>query len=453
MFSPNSPVYEGATLLFPMGPGVLLPYEYTGVSDEIQASKTSAWVGTALTTSSPTYDVKGPDVVKFFNSVCVNDFSTLSENGIRHAIICNEKGQILTDSVVHKIAPDCIRTYWLNPVLDWLVQKSGMNIEGTNMAGKLFFIQVQGEKSLEIIEAACKTDFHDLKFGAHRMTKLVGKDVRILRMGMTGNLAYEVHGNIQDFDDVYRKIWEAGKILGARKLGFRTYNLFNHTEAGFPNIHLHYPLPWYETPGLAGYLQDKPMLGFMNLNRRLWGSVGNDLECRFVTPYDNGWGSRVKFNHEFMGRAALEKISKKPPRKIVTLEWNADDVGSVFATQLKGSNEVCEKIEVASDVAFQENMIGGPGEGYIYRADKVLYDGKWIGISTGRIISYYYHTMISLGYVEPEYAIEGKELTLIWGTPGTPQREIRVKVARYPYLDPKFIRNEDRDVSDIPRFH
>jgi glycine cleavage system aminomethyltransferase T len=59
--------------------------------------------------------------------------------------------------------------------------------------------------------------------------------------------------------------------------------------------------------------------------------------------------------------------------------------------------------------------------------------------------------MISLAYLSPEYAVEGIELTLIWGTPGTPQKEIRVKVARYPYLDPSFIRNEKRDVSDIPR--
>ncbi|MDR0585126.1 MAG: hypothetical protein LBG57_12405 [Treponema sp.] len=451
MFSPNSPVYEGATLLFPMGPGVTVPYEYTGWQDEILASKSSAWIGTALTTQSPTYDVKGPDLVKFFNSICVNDFSGLTDKGIRHAIICNEKGQILTDSVVHKIAEDCIRTYWLMPVIDWLVKERGMQVEGISMAGKLFFIQIEGEKSLEITETACESDLHDIKFGAHCIAKIAGVEVRILRLGMSGNLAYEVHGDIKDFDIVYQKIWEAGKQFGAKKLGFHTYSNFNHTEAGFPNINLHYPLPWYETSGLAEYLADKPMLGFNNLNRRLRGSVGNDLESRFVTPYDNDWGSRVKFNHEFTGRAALEKIAKNPPRKVVTLEWNADDVGAVYAAQFRGKVEVCERIDHPSDVAFQENMTGGPGEGFIYRADKVLAEGKQVGIAVGRIVSAYYHTMISLAYLIPEHAVEGKELTLIWGTPGTPQKEIRVKVARYPYLDPKFVRNEKRDVSDIPR--
>jgi glycine cleavage system aminomethyltransferase T len=319
------------------------------------------------------------------------------------------------------------------------------------MGDRLFFIQVQGERSLEILEETCQADLHDIKFGTHRMAYLAGKDVRILRLGMCGNLAYEVHGEIQDFDEVYRKIWEAGKQFGAKKLGLYTYSNFNHTEGGFPNINLHYPLPWYEDPEFAKYLADKPFLGFYNLNRRLWGSVGNDLESRFVTPYDNNWGSRVKFNHEFTGRAALEKIAQNPPRKIVTLEWNADDVGAVYAAQIKGGKETCERIDKPSDVAFQENMTGGPGEGFIYRADKVFCNGKQIGISTGRIVSAYYHIMISLAYIAPEYAVEGKELVVVWGTPGTPQKDIRVKVARYPYLDPGFVRNEKRDVSDIPR--
>jgi glycine cleavage system aminomethyltransferase T len=99
---------------------------------------------------------------------------------------------------------------------------------------------------------------------------------------------------------------------------------------------------------------------------------------------------------------------------------------------------------------YQDNMNGGPGEGFIYRADKVMADGKWVGISSGRIYSYYYNTMISLAFIDPKYAVEGKELTLIWGTPGTPQKEIRVKVARYPYND--LIRNENKDVSTIPHY-
>lgn len=444
MFSANSPVYEGAYSLMCLGP-MRLPLEFTGYKDEIMASKATAWIGTSLMLS-PIYDVKGPDAKKFFNSICVNDFTNLGDKGLRHAVICNEKGQLMTDGVVIKIAEDTYRTYWLNPPIDYLLKKSGMNVEGKDISGTEYFIQIAGEKSLEILEKACECDLHDIKFATHRMTKIGDKDMRVVRLGMAGNLAYEVHGPIEDFDEVYQRIWEAGKSFGAKKLGYLAYCM-NHTEGGFPNILIHYPMPWYESdPGLADYLKENPQLGWFNWNRRLYGSVGDDLQSRFVTPYDLGWGFLVKFNHDFIGREALEKIAKNPPRTVVTLEWNGDDVGAVYASQFQGKGvEPCESIDAEPvDMYYQDNLNGEPGEGCIYRADKVMAD-KQVGISTGRVCSYYYNTMISLAFIDPKYAVEGKELTLIWGTPGTPQKKIRVKVARYPYND--LVRNENKDVS------
>ena len=39
--------------------------------------------------------------------------------------------------------------------------------------------------------------------------------------------------------------------------------------------------------------------------------------------------SLVKFDHDFTGREALEKVAKNPKRKKVTLAWNGDDVTKV----------------------------------------------------------------------------------------------------------------------------
>src|SRR3546814_20029099 len=101
---------------------MMFPYEYTGYRDEITASKSGAWIGCTLC-CAPVYDVKGPDAVKFLNSICVNDFTGLKTVGrIRHAIICNEQGQMLTDGVVIKIADDTFRPYWLNPVLEYYLK-------------------------------------------------------------------------------------------------------------------------------------------------------------------------------------------------------------------------------------------------------------------------------------------------------------------------------------------
>lgn len=445
-FNYNAELKE-ATLLVNFG-GFLQAYEFEGVKKDIDGYRKSAWIGTSLATS-PIYDVYGPDAVKFLNSICVNDFSKLGMNGIRHAIICNEAGQVLTDGVAIRIGEERYRTYWLAPVISYLTETSDMDVNGEDMSGKEYFIQIAGEKSLEILETALEQDLHDIKFARHRKAEVAGKTVEVIRLGMSGNLAYEIHGPIQEFDEIYTRVWEAGKQFGASRLGLHNYSLHNHTEAGFPNINLHYPLPWFESgEDMAKYMSEHPQASYYNLCRDLKGSVGDDIQNRFVTPYDIGCESLIRFEHEFTGKAALHKMAQKPYRTPVTLEWNADDIASVFATMFRPGEEPCEDISRENELEFIKNFNENL---FTYRADWVQADGKNIGISSGRIISYYYNSMISLGFIDPAYAQEGNELTLIWGTPGTRQMQIRVKVAKFPY-NSDFVRNQDKNVEEIPHY-
>ena len=237
--------------------GSLQSYEFEGVKKDIDGYRHSAWIGTPLS-ASPIYDVYGPDAVKFLNSVCVNDFSKLGMNGLRHAVLCNESGQIMTDGVAIRVGEDRYRTYWLAPVLTYLTETSKMDVHGEDITGSEYIIQVAGEKSLEILENAFQQDLHDIKFARHRTAEVAGKAVDVIRLGMSGNLAYEVHGPIQEFDEIYTKIWESGQKFGASRMGLHGYSLHNHTEAGFPNINLHYPLPWFESgEGMAQYMRDR----------------------------------------------------------------------------------------------------------------------------------------------------------------------------------------------------
>ncbi|MCD8250265.1 MAG: aminomethyl transferase family protein, partial [Lachnospiraceae bacterium] len=337
------------------------------------------------------------------------------------------------------------RTYWLTPVIDYYVAKTNMDVQGTVLTGKEFFFQIAGPKSLEILEHAAKADFHDIGFARHEMKSIAGVPVRVLRLGMAGTLAYEVHGDMDKQEEVYQAIWEAGQAYGIKKLGRVAYCM-NHTEAGFANINTHYPMPWFEDEDIAKFMWAHPEISWMNINRQLIGSMGDELELRFKTPYDVGWGDLVKYDHEFPGRAALEKIAAEDKNRIVTLEWNAQDVAAVYQTQFEGRDvEACESID-----EFPNDVFYNAPKGFTFRADWVKADGKIVGSSYGRLNSIYYRRMISLGCIEKEYAEEGKELTLVWGTPGTRQMEIRVKVARCPYLTLE--NNKDIDVSSIPRY-
>lgn len=430
------PMNDGASLLMGGGEIGQFAYTYSGWRDETDSWKKTAYLGGALM-NSPIYEVKGPEAAKFFNSICVNNFENFSVGRIKHAIICNDNGHIIADGVVMKIAEDTYRTYWLSPCLEFLVQKNSgkFNITGEDMTGREYFFQIAGPKSVDIMEAACGSDLHELKFAHHKMIKICNKDVRILRLGMTGNLAYEIHGDMADALAVYNHIWDIGRGQGMRKLGQLAYCM-NHTEGGFPNINIHYPLPWFESEnlgfeGLSAFLATKPWLAFYNYNRSLIGSVGNDLNSRFVTPVDVGWSNLIKFNHDFIGKAALEKAVAAPTRTVVTLEWNADDIMDVYGSQFRGQD-----VEPYDNIDDNPNdMFYFSGNQFAYLASKVFNGDKQIGIATGRGVSNYYRRMISLAFIDPAIAEIGKELVVLWGDEGHPQKKIRATVARFPYLN------------------
>lgn len=432
----QSPINESAFLLMGGGEIGRFPYIQTNWREETLSWKESAYLGTALM-NSPVTDIKGPDAAKFFEKICVNSFTNMAVGRIRHAILVNEKGQIMTDGVAMKIGDDHFRTYWLDPCLSFLAlkYKNEFDIEVEMISGKEYFFQIAGPLSHEIMSAVSEDSLDDLKFAQHKMIKINGKDVRILRLGMTGNIAYEIHGPIEEADEIYRYIWSYGEPKGMKKLGQMAYTM-NHTEGGFPNINMHYPLPWFESEelgyeGFSSFLESIPGAGFYNQYRNLVGSVGDDLQCRFVNPYEVGWGNLVKFTHDFIGRSYLEKLAETNQKTVVTLEWNADDIMEVYGSQFRGRNvEPFDYIEDRpNDIYFTVSYA------FTYHADKILVNGEWVGNSVGRQVSEYYHRMISLAFIDKAYAEEGTELVVLWGSPGKPQKEIRAVVARYPYLD------------------
>jgi len=414
-----------------------IPLEYTGWRDEQLSWKKSCYVHGNLN-PSPTYRVKGRDAIKLFTETCVNSFANFPAGQGKHSIMCNEGGLNMMDGVLIRVGEDDFITYWMWPYVEYALKKGNYNATGEHLTGQVFLFQVAGPRSLEVLETAAGDCLHDIEFMHHRLSRIDGKEVRILRVGMAGTLAYEVHGNIQDAWPIYEIIYKAGEPLGIRKLGYHTY-MMNHTEDGFPQAYYHFPYPWEEDEGFSKFLDSVNYpLRFRNWNYR--GSTGSDLRQRYRNPVELGWGGMIKFDHEFVGRKALEKEMANPRRKMVTLVWNKEDVIDVYASQFEPGETY-----PLMDAPIHHPAIGGP----VMYADQVLQkDGKLVGISSGRAYSNYFREMISLSSIDVKYGNIGTEVIVVWGDPGTRQKKIRAKVSRFPYLSDN--RNEVLDVSKIP---
>lgn len=153
----------------------------------------------------------------------------------------------------------------------------------------------------------------------------------------------------------------------------------------------------------------------------------------YLTPFDLGYGPFVKFDHEFVGRQALEKIAANQKRRKVTLVWNAEDFTRVFGSLVHGGGDITKYIDL-------------PLANYATLPyDQVMKDGKSVGLSTYTGYTYNERAMISLGVVDSEYADPGTQVTVVWGEEGRgtskptverhQQAHIRATVAAVPFAE------------------
>jgi vanillate/3-O-methylgallate O-demethylase len=160
--------------------------------------------------------------------------------------------------------------------------------------------------------------------------------------------------------------------------------------------------------------------------------VSANIEDYYLSPYELGYGSFVKFDHEFIGRPALEKFAHdgKSHRRKVTFEWNGEDLGAILSS-------LCDRERLPCKF-FDLPIANYASSSY----DRVMQGDRLVGFSMFTGYSHNDRCGLSLGIVEPEIEI-GTELTLVWGEEngGTAkptverhrQCEVRVKVAPAPY--------------------
>lgn len=423
-------------------PIMLHPFEYSGWRNEVESWKKDCYIHAGLNPHA-TARLEGPDVLRFFSDYSVNSFQKFSVGAAKHTVLCNQEGYVFCDGVLLRTGEQSFEAHGMLPVIQYPIAKGKYEITLTDISRQVFNIQLGGPRSLEIVEAAAKDNLHDIRFCRFRDSVIAGLPVRVLRLGMSGTLGYEIHGKWEDFFSVYEQVLKTGKKYGLRQIGVRAYTM-THWENGYPQASLDYPWAMLDE-GHEEFLKGLGGVHYaLGAGVAYTGSMGTDPRLRWKTPFELGWGHMVKFDHDFLGRAALEKEAAAPRRKMVTLEWNTEDICDVYRSQFETGEpyQPMDEPEDFSDIFFRADQ-------YIYHADQVLSsDGKLVGISSGRMVSASYRKMISLCSIDVSFAKNGEDVIVVWGEPGKRQKKIRAKVARFPYLDE--LRNEKTDVSRIP---
>jgi vanillate/3-O-methylgallate O-demethylase len=295
---------------------------------------------------------------------------------------------------------------------------------------------------MALLEKLTKTGLRDVRRMAHRPVSVDGRDTVFLRQNMADEPGFEIHGPIEQHDQIWQAVLEAGQEFGIRQLGRRTI-MINHLEACHPTgcIHFFNALAddtktdfrkWVDQNPLPEGWQGTAMEAWpYNISTSFTGSWdGDDISEIYRSPVEMGWGKNIKFDHDFVGRAALEDEVANPRRTVVTLEFNSDDLIELYAT-LFGDGDVVRPFEI-------------PHAPYAtVWVDKILKDGETVGQATFPGYSVYFRKALALSFIDIAHSEPGTPVTVLWGNPGEPQMELRATVARVPY-------KEDHLMSDPP---
>lgn len=391
--------------------------EYSGWQDEQMSWKTTCYVGDWSFLADAEFE--GDEALPLFKRTSVNSFEKFEIGQAKHVIQCSSGGKVIAEGVLMRMGENLYRAQ-STPAMytTFLIARDKLPVKARVI--DTFQLQVSGPNALAVCEKATGEDLKDIGFMRFREVAIAGRKVYALRQGMAGEIGFELHGDASDKDTVLAAILQAGAPLGIRRLGHRTA-LINHLEAAFPTGMWHYVADVFgpETKGYPEHIYRTFDLG--GLTPALRGSFeAEDISEYAFSPFEMGWGKSVKFDHDFVGRAALEDESRHPRRTRVTLQLNSDDMIDVYASLFRE-----EEPYEFMDIPHQPR--------YVAWADQVLKDGVPVGVSTVPGYSFYFRKILALAYVDVAVATPGTTVEIVWGSPGSRQRRIRATVAAAPY--------------------
>jgi glycine cleavage system aminomethyltransferase T len=380
--------------------------------------------------------VEGPDALRLFSDLAVNTFANFGPGRAKQFVAVDPDGHLIGDAILFHLDQDSFDLVGHPMVIDWVTfhlergdyeataERDDNSIVRIDGPPRLYRYELQGPTAAALVEQVSGAPAPAVKFFQMAGFTIAGKQVRGLRHGMAGQPGFELFGPWEDGEAVLAALLEAGEDHGLVRVGAKAYSTANLGSG------------WVPAP-MAALFSDHPLMA----EYREWlpvarvGSIGGsqdsaDIADYYLTPYDIGYGKTVRFDHDFVGREAVEAMARTaPPRTKVTLVWDADDVTAAIGTM----------------------YAPGPGAKFIdmpkaryatHHQDKVLRDGEQVGISLDCGYLANEREMVSLATIDTALAQPGTEVTVVWGEqPNSakpavePHRqvEIRAVVAPCPY--------------------
>jgi vanillate/3-O-methylgallate O-demethylase len=340
--------------------------------------------------------IDGPDAMKLLQAVSANDYEKFAIGQAKQFVPVTRNGDIVTDGILMRTGENSFILSGVPASQTWVryhADRGGYDVTyraDADSANRkegppaMFRYQVQGPRAMEVVERVLGAAPPNVKFFHSEEVTIAGRKLRAFRHGMAGQPGFELLGQWEDNDAVKQALLDAGESSGIVQVGGLAYYT-NGIESGW----IPTPTPGiYSDPELEDYRKFVSLFSYEG-QKPIHGSFySDDIADYYVSPYELGYGRSIAFNHDFIGREALEKAKDSYRRKRVTLVYNPDDV---------------------------KKVMGDPGYLLRYPRDRVEIDSELVGLAMYTANFPAHGTLLSLALVDKQHAEPGTEVTIAWG--------------------------------------
>jgi len=403
----------------------VVPAEFTNWRREQQAWRNSA-VLFDQTHHMVNLFVSGPDALRLLSETGINSFANFPVNTAKQFVPTASNGGVVGDGILFHEGEDEYVYVGRAPGANWLqfhAETGGYNVEvryddrspsrpyGQAVHRDYYRFQIQGPNAWQVIEKLAGGPVEKVRFFHMGELTIAGAKVRTLRHGMAGAPGLELWGPYAEHGRIRDAILEAGREFGIEPCGSRAYSS-NTLESGW----IPSPLPAiYSGEAERAYREWLPADSYEAINALAGSFVSENIEDYYLNPWELGYGSFVKFDHDFIGRDALEKIDPGAQRRKVTLAWNDEDLAKLLTTPIDRDG-----------VGYQFFDLPNANYGSSNYDAVIDSDGNTVGLSLFTGVTANEKRGLSLATVDADLPV-GEEVRVVWGEPNGGSKKTTVQ--------------------------
>lgn len=307
--------------------GYNMPVQYEGVNAEHETVRKG--VGVFDVSHMGEFILKGKHALDLIQKVTSNDASKLVDGQAQYSYMPNDKGGIVDDLIVYKIADEhyllVVNASNIEKDWSWISKHNTFGADMEDVSNQYSLLAIQGPKAIEAMQKLTDVKLADIKFYHFEIGKFAGvDDVIISATGYTGSGGLEIYCKNDVAKTVWNKVFEAGAEYGIKPIGLAARDTLR--------LEMGYCL------------------------------YGNDIDDT-TSPIEAGLGWITKFTKDFVNAEAIKAQKENGiNRKLVAFEMQEKAIPrhEYDIVDAKG-----EKIGVVTSGTMSPSLGKGIGLGYV----------------------------------------------------------------------------------------